>query len=181
MRYQTKQDRINELRASICGETGIFIDLVTVIDKSSKEERPCNYTIYHGQVREYDTETIDPNTMEYKKKLTVLSSHYIDGWDSSKYENGKWINKPEHGEIYGLMSLNDVERFISLEIAKLHDNAIKASLNYPSYKYDETHVDKWENILEAWRIFQKRFLDAKEKGRLIDVSSAKEQAKTLFN
>lgn len=170
IRYQTKRDRLQQVVAAIIpgseSETGraIYIDLLTITDSS--EENHSNYQIKHGNFfpdRFQDHPTEDETILVEK---ATWDQFYIDGKDD--------------GFPNGFKTLDEVELFISQEIERIEDKKTQSIISNDNTA-DDVQGDQWERVLIAWKGFQKRFIEAKNEGKLVDVDTAKEMRSGLMN
>lgn len=167
MKYQTKRDRLQQVVAAIIPGTeteagsSIYIDLLTITDSS--EENHANYQIKHGN---FFPERIEEHDgIKFVEKAT-WDQFYIDGKDD--------------GFPNGFQALDDVELFISQEIERIREKKIESIISNDNTA-DGVSGDRWDRVLVAWEGFQKRFLDAKKRGKLIDIETAKKMRNSLLN
>ena len=170
IRYQTKKDRLQQVVAAIIpgseSETGqsIYIDLLTITDSS--EENHSNYQIKHGNFfpDKFEEHPTEDETIIVEK--ATWDQFYIDGKDDG-YPNG-------------FRTFEEVELFISQEIERINEKKTESIISNDNTA-DDVRGDQWDRVLIAWQGFQKRFLDAKNQGKLIDVDMAKEMRNGLMN
>jgi len=170
IRYQTKRDRLQQVVAAIIpgseSETGraIYIDLLTITDSS--EENHSNYQIKHGNFfpDRFEEHPTEEETILVEK--ATWDQFYIDGKDDV-FPNG-------------FKTLDEVELFIGQEIEKIEEKRTKSIISNENIA-DDVRSDQLERVLVAWKGFQKRFLDAKNEGKLIDVEQAKQMRDSLMN
>lgn len=170
LRYQTKRDRLQQVVAAIIpgseSETGraIYIDLLTITDSS--EENHSNYQIKHGNFfpDRYEEHPTEDETILVER--ATWDQFYIDGKDDG-YPNG-------------FKTLDEVERFISEEIERVLEKKSRSIISN-SNEADGAKGDQWDRVFIAWKGFQKRFMDAKGQGKLIDVDTARQMRNTLKN
>lgn len=170
LRYETKNDRLRQVVAAIIpgteSETGrsIYIMLKTITNSS--EDNHANYQIQHGNFYpdRYEQHPREPETVIVERAT----------WDQC-YIDGK-----SDGFRDGFQTLEDVERFIAEEIERIEVKKTGSVISNDFAK-DGAHHDQWERVLIAWRGFQRRFLEAKAEGKLIDVDTAKRMRNSLLN
>src|SRR5690606_24326432 len=167
MRYQTKRDRLKQIVSAIIPGTesgagsSIYIDLLTITD--STEKNHANYQIKHGNFFPEIVEEHDG--ISFVEKAT---------WDQC-YIDGK-----EDGFPNGFQTLEDVELFISQEIERIQEKKTQSVISNDNTA-DGVRGDRWNRVLVAWEGFQKRFLDAKKRGKLVVVETAKKMRNSLLN
>lgn len=167
IRYQTKRDRLKQVVAAIIPGTetkagsSIYIDLLTITD--STEENHANYQIKHGNF--FPERVEEQDGIKFVEKAT-WDQFYIDGKDD--------------GFPNGFQTLDDVELFISQEIERIREKKTQSIISDDN-NADGVKGERWNRVLVAWEGFQSRFLDAKKKGMLIDVNTAKKMRNSLLN
>lgn len=170
IRYQTKRDRLQQVVAAIIpgseSDTGraIYIDLLTITDSS--EENHSNYQIKHGNFfpDRFEKHPTEEETILVEK--ATWDEYYIDGKDD--------------GFPNGFQTLDDVETFIHDEIQRISEKKSQSIISNENTA-DGVRSEQWERILVAWKVFQKRFLHAKNEGKLISVEQAKQIRNSLMN
>ena len=131
----------------------IYIDLITITDSS--EENHANYQIKHGNYY--------PESSSGK---ATWDQFYIDGKDD--------------GFSQGFQTLSQVEMFLEQEIERLQEKITECIISNENTS-DDVSGRKWQLVLDAWVRFQNKFLEAKEKGKLIDVNKAKKMRNSMYN
>jgi hypothetical protein len=157
MKYETAYDRhkniLNAIMATAPDGSGIYIDLLTITD--STEENHSKYQIKHGN---YLPET--------ENSKATWDQFYIDG--------------KEDGFQNGFQSLSDVEIFLSQEIERIAEKKTESIISNENKSMGADGA-RWDMVLQAWKSFQIKFLEAKKSGRLIDVDKASEMKKSMIN
>ena len=170
IQYQTKRDRLQQVIAAIIpgseSETGraIYIDLLTITDSS--EENHSNYQIKHGNFfpDRFEEHITEEETILVEK--ATWDQFYIDGKDD--------------GFPNGFKTLDEVELFISQEVERIEKKKTQCIISNDNTA-DGARGYQWGRVLIAWKGFKKRFLDAKNEGKLIDVEQAKQMRDSLMN
>jgi hypothetical protein len=135
---------LNVARDVVMGNTRIYIDLIVIVDSNL----PARYNIKHGNYRRVSG-----------GYCAHIDQFYIDG-SQDGYPNG-------------FQTLDDVDQFIRDEIALIGES-VTAALCSDDGQSEGVTLSRWHTILDAWLLFQEKFLTHRMKGQILTPQRAKQ-------
>lgn len=153
-RYATQNDRRQEIKDAVMGDTNIHINLITCT--GSSDGHPGKYYIKHGN---------------YFPKI----DGYKETWDES------FILGDDDGYPNGFQNVTDVQNFVSEEIKRIKEKKTNSLLNNDFRDKEGVFMEKWDKVLKAWTLFQEKLNKAVEKDKIINYDAAVKMQQSLEN
>jgi len=151
-RYQTSEEKKQQIRNAVMGNTGIHIDLITCVDSDSPEK----YYIKHGNY-----------------------SPAIEGYPESS--DSFFITGQDDGFPNGFQTISDVQKFVAEEIERIKEKKTESIIGDDFKSTDGVHGDRWTKVLKAWELFQEKLERAIENNEICDYDTAVKLYQELQN